>query len=220
MRVFKYMFMAAAVLCLSAGLVFAQAAGQGQYRTYPGGNIAYYNPGQVYPPPGVPSSPPGVVPYGSAGGVQGSVLPPAPMASAGGYQPPAAVSQQASSASSSPASSSAPQFNNPPADPQSGSFRPGVSLGPPNPYTHYIGDSEWKHFAQRTASFGGPPVYSAPAPSPVTKAKPKAKAKHKPKAKAKPKPQPVADIPKRPMNDKEREQFCLEYVEICKDYFK
>lgn len=218
MRVFKYMSMAAAVLCLSAGLVFAQAAGQGQYRTYPGGNIAYYNPGQVYPPPGTPSTSPAGVPAGSA---QGSVLAPAPMASAGGYHASAAVSPQASSGSS-PAASSSPQFNNPPADPQSGSFRPGVSLGEPNPHTNYMGDSEWKHFAQRTASFGGAPAYSAPAPSPAPKAeyKPKAKSKSKSKSKSKAKSKPVANIPKRPMNDKEREQFCLEYVEICKDYFK
>ena len=44
-------------------------------------------------------------------------------------------------------------------------------------------------------------------------------------APAQPKPKPAAQPqaaaqPKRQMNDAELEQFCLEYMELCKDYFK
>lgn len=239
MRVFKNITLALVVLCFVAAPAFAQTTGapQAQYRTYPGGNIVYENPGQVYPPPGVVSAGQGYAP-GYGAGSPGNVLPPAPMASAGAYQPSGqGGSQGVYSQASHPeaqyapgyqAPAHAPSANTPQPDPQSGRFRPGVSLGAPNPHTNYIGDEEWKHFAQRTASFGGsaPEVVTAApspaAPKPAAQAKPKAKPKPKPAAKPKPapKPEPVADIPKRPMNDQELEQFCLDYVELCKDYFK
>ncbi|MBQ4132263.1 MAG: hypothetical protein IJD04_00825 [Desulfovibrionaceae bacterium] len=175
----------------------------GQYRPYPGGDISYYNPGQVYPPPP---------------GVSVSALPPSAGVTANTVHAAGSVQAQAVSGASDCY------------DPASGRFCPGVSIGALNPHTNYMGDLEWKLFAQRTASFGPVAVSpAAPAPAPVAaasqakpkpKPKPAAAAKSKSKPKPKPAPQAAPEPPKREMSETELEQFCLEYVELCKDYFK
>lgn len=231
MRIFLGIFLGLATICMAVAPVFAQSYNQvqGQLRPYPGGNIAYYNPGQVYPPPGVASPGYALGPshpnYQVGGGAyQPKVLPPAQGVSAGTYRPgaqapPPPVSNYNMYA---PDTSSAAYPAEGPI-PYGDAFRPGVSLSAPNPHTNYVGDSEWEHFAQRTASFEPEPVVKPkpkPRPKPKSKAKPKPKATAKPKAKPEAKPEPVADIPKRPMNDKELETFCLEYAELCTDYIK
>ena len=102
----------------------------------------------------------------------------------------------------------------------------GLTVGPHNPYSNLQGDSTWMAYAQRTASF--PPRAEAPAPEPSYQApapvyKSKAKAK-KPKAKTKQKPKAQAKAPKqlpaKPVTEKEKEAFCMEAIEICKEYLK
>ncbi len=210
MRIISSLSLSLAVLLLLASGAQAQTATniEGQYRPYPGGNIAYYNPGQVYPPPGSTGAATPVYPAGSS--IQAGQTP----------QPTLNAGAQSQVYTHTSAPTKQTQLYE--------SFQPGVTIGALNPYTNYVGDMGWKLFAQRTASFG-PAVVSPIAPAPVApvassqyKSKPKSKPKAKPAAKPKPKPapKPAAETPKRPMNDVELEQFCLEYVELCKDYFK
>ena len=100
----------------------------------------------------------------------------------------------------------------------------GLTVGPHNPYSNLRGDSTWVAYAQRTASF--PPTAQAPAPAPSyqapapvykSKAKPKAKAKVKQKSKAQAK---AKQLPAKPVTEKEKEEFCMEAIEICKEYLK
>lgn len=101
----------------------------------------------------------------------------------------------------------------------------GLTVGPHNPYSNLQGDSTWMAYAQRTASFPPRADVPPPAPSYEAPAAPVYKSKAKPKAKAKVKQKPktqakAKQLPAKPVTEKEKEAFCLEAIEICKEYLK